>query len=144
MATQNKTAATETAPEGAVETVQAEAPATVEPFDPQLFAKAIAEGVQQAITAANAKTSGPRSIVLAVSAPKDTSDKVVLMNGREALEVPKDSAHVLESMGWERKGGKAVKPGMVTLELPGFEGDPIVVPQAQVGHLQSSGWKIKE
>ena len=139
--TQNKTEApADVQTEAAAETPAA----TVEPFDPQVFAKAIAEGVQQAITAANAKTSGPRSIVLAVSAPKDTSDKVVLMNGREALEVPKDSAHVLESMGWERKGGKTVKPGMVTLELPGFEGDPIVVPQAQVGHLQSSGWKIKE
>ena len=54
--------------------------------------------------------TGPRSaasgpIVLAVAAPKDTSRKITLRNGKEALEVPRNSAHVLESLGWTRGAG---------------------------------------
>ncbi len=53
------------------------------------------------------KPAAVPGLVLPAAAPKDTSRKVVLIPGEGAkdhLEVPIDSAPVLESMGWVRKG----------------------------------------
>lgn len=149
MATTNKPADTaadaKTTDAPAADVTTADVTTTAAPFDASAFADTLTEALAGAIGAANAKVNAPRSITLPVAAPKDTSDRVVLWNGpKEALEVPANSAHILEGMGWARKGAKGVKPGMVTLTLPGFDGDPITVPVGQVGHLQSAGWVIKE
>ena len=144
MATANKPADT-AADAKTTDAPAADVTTTAAPFDAAAFADTLTKALADAIGAANAKVNAPRSITLPVAAPKDTSDRVVLWNGpKEALEVPANSAHILEGMGWARKGAKGVKPGMVTLTLPGFDGDPITVPVGQVGHLQSSGWVIKE
>lgn len=113
-------------------------------FNAEAFAGIIGQAVAEGIAAANAKATGPQTITLPVTAPKDTSDRIVLMYGREALEVPRDSADILQAMGWKRAGKDAPTPGTVTLTLPGFDGDPVVVPLSQVGALQAAGWVIKD